>query len=377
MLASNDAATRQATALALAEAVTLAPDDAERVLNALFARFRFQKAPPEADHYMDTAARQARDREAALREAARRGQLLAAGALLAALPFETHAAPLVDALLAFLASDAFTDPAAAVREEALSGGTTMLDAHAASHTAPLLAAVQARLDAASRGGGKYDAVRTGFVVLMGGAARHLPPADPRVGAALQSMLETLRTPSETVQRAVARALALLVRPLRRRDDDEPVKPLVDVLLSLLSSSSYAERRGGAFGIAGLVRGLGVASLRDLGIARAVQKSMVDKKSAMAREGALFTLERLSLDLGRLVEPFIEFFLPRLLQRFGDSSSDVRSAASAAARAVMGQQSGFGVRQVMPDVLKAMKVRKNESRHRRVNPVLTNDGHSLG
>lgn len=358
MLTSADHETRKATAAALAEAVKLEPSNARLVLQALFARFRFQKAPPEADHYMDLAARAARDKEAARREAARRGQMQAAGALLAALPFdESGAAPLVEPLFDFLASDAFRDVSATVREEALSAGVALLDAHAEAHTAVLLSSVQTRLDLASRGGGgKFDNVRTGFVVLMGGAARHLPPSDPRVGAAMQSMLETLRTPSEAVQRAVARALALLVRPLRERDDDSAVSPLVDVLLSLCSSNkSYAERRGGAFGIAGLVRGLGMSCMRDLGIARALQKQMSDKKSWAAREGALFALERLTLDLGRLMEPFIEYFLPRLLQRFGDSSSDVREAALITARAVMGQQSGFGVRQVMPDVLKAMKV----------------------
>ena len=107
-----------------------------------------------------------------------------------------------------------------------------------------------------------------------------------------------------VQRGVSRALALLVRPLRVRSDDSLVLPLVTTVLELLRSADYGERRGGAFGVAGLVQGLGVISLGSLGIMKTLQKSLGDKKSAVAREGALFALERLTCDVGRLFEPFI-------------------------------------------------------------------------
>jgi hypothetical protein len=120
----------------------------------------------------------------------------------------------------------------------------LIDAHASAHVTELLQALEVRLDAASGSTQKHDAARQAFVVLIAVAARHLPPSDARVASALASILETLRTPSEAVQRGVARALALLVRPLRVRADDSVVAPLVATVLDLTRSPDYGERRGG-------------------------------------------------------------------------------------------------------------------------------------
>jgi hypothetical protein len=110
----------------------------------------------------------------------------------------------------------------------------------------------------------------------------------------------------------------------------------------------------AFGVAGLVQGLGVASLGALGIMRQLQRNMSDKKSAVAREGALLALERLIVDVGRLFEPFIVLLVPRLLRCYNDSAAEVRAAAAATARAIMTHLSGFGVRLIVPAIANAMK-----------------------
>jgi hypothetical protein len=206
---------RDAAAAALGDALAREPRDVLLVLELLFETFRNVPTPPESDQYMDIAARAARDALALSRQRVRQGQVAAACFIVGALKdggVLTHMSVLLD----FLASAAFLDPSAAVRDTALASMQRALDVHAKSHTVALLELLQVRLNAAAAGGAALDSARTGFVVLTGAVARHLPPSDERVQRALLAMVDTLRTPSESVQRAVSSALAQLVRPLRVR-----------------------------------------------------------------------------------------------------------------------------------------------------------------
>jgi hypothetical protein len=58
------------------------------------------------------------------------------------------------------------------------------------------------------------------------------------------------------------------------------------------------RKGAAFGLAGIVKGLGVSSVNGYGILDALKGALDDQGSADAREGALFALEALCEKLGR-------------------------------------------------------------------------------
>ncbi|VEL44451.1 unnamed protein product [Protopolystoma xenopodis] len=52
---------------------------------------------------------------------------------------------------------------------------------------------------------------------------------------------------------------------------------------LLSSAGYAERHGAAHGLAGLVRGAGILSLRQYGIIDRLMSALEDKQRATYRE----------------------------------------------------------------------------------------------
>ena len=108
----------------------------------------------------------------------------------------------------------------------------------------------------------------------GRAAKHIPPDDPRVEAVVVRLIDALSTPSEAVQRAVATSLASLIpKAAVKPTAPETLKALLEMLLT---TTSYAERRGAAFGLAGVVKGLGIPSLKQHGVMAALQAAVEDK-----------------------------------------------------------------------------------------------------
>ena len=84
-----------------------------------------------------------------------------------------------------------------------------------------------------------------------------------------------------VQEAIAACLPPLVPAIKSDASD-----LIHNLLSLLlDSDRYAERRGAAYGLAGLVKGLGILALKQLEIMNTLTDAMQDKKNPKHREGS--------------------------------------------------------------------------------------------
>lgn len=54
----------------------------------------------------------------------------------------------------------------------------------------------------------------------------------------------------------------------------------------MKSDKYGERRGAAFGLAGVVKGFGISSLKKYGIAAALQEGLVDRFVAILTFGQL-------------------------------------------------------------------------------------------
>jgi hypothetical protein len=210
----------------------------------------------------------------------------------------------------------------------------------------------------------HDRIRQGVVLYMGSLATHIPPDDPKVAQVVTRLMAALGTPSEVVQRTISQSLASLVsKPAVKANAPEYLATLQK---TLTTTPSYAERRGAAFGLAGVVKGLGIPSLKQHGVMTALQAAVESKakgeQAADAREGALHAFECLCETLGRLFEPYIITILPMLLTCVSDGSGPVRHAAVSASQRIMSQLSAQGVKMVLPSLLNALDEEKWRTKH---------------
>ncbi|GMP21854.1 hypothetical protein CsSME_00000112 [Camellia sinensis var. sinensis] len=253
-------------------------------------------------------------------------------------------------VMTFLISRALADTNADVRGRMLNAGIIIIDKHGRDNVSLLFPIFENYLNKKASDEGKYDLVREGVVIFTGALAKHLEKDDPKVHAVVEKLLDVLNTPSEAVQRAVSTCLSPL---MQSKQEDAPA--LVSRLLDkLMKSDKYGERRGAAFGLAGVVKGFGISCLKKYGIVAVLQEGLVDRNSAKSREGALLAFECLCEKLGRLFEPYVIQMLPLLLVSFSDQVVAVREGAECAARAMMSQLSAHGVKLVLPSLLKGLE-----------------------
>ncbi|KAH7543347.1 hypothetical protein FEM48_Zijuj02G0174600 [Ziziphus jujuba var. spinosa] len=253
-------------------------------------------------------------------------------------------------VMTFLISRALADPNADVRGRMLNAGIMIIDKHGRDNVSLLFPIFENYLNKKASDEEKYDLVREGVVIFTGALAKHLAKGDPKVHTVIEKLLDVLNTPSEAVQRAVSACLSPL---MQSKQDDAPA--LVSRLLDqLMKSDKYGERRGAAFGLAGVVKGFGISCLKKYGIVVALREGLVDRNSAKRREGALLGFECLCETLGRLFEPYVIQMLPLLLVSFSDQVVAVREAAECAARAMMSQLTAQGVKLVLPSLLKGLE-----------------------
>ncbi len=118
-------------------------------------------------------------------------------------------------------------------------------------------------------------------------------------------------------------------------------------MQLLESTSFSQRKGAAYGISGLVKGLGIPTLKQYNIMHELKEAIKNKKNYRHREGALLAFESLCNLLGRLFEP-------DLLLCFGDGNQYVRDATDQTARTIMAHLSNHGVKLILPSLLKALE-----------------------
>ncbi|KAF7553366.1 hypothetical protein G7046_g7118 [Stylonectria norvegica] len=237
----------------------------------------------------------------------------------------------------------------AVRSEMLNAAIRAIEVHGKEILDHLMKKFEDTLERPDTNSEAADRVNEAVIIMYGALARHLNASDPKIPIVIDRLVATLSTPSETVQYAIAECLP----PLIRACEDKSSKYFSQILETLLTSKNYATQRGSAYGLAGLVMGRGISSLREYRIISSLKGAMENKKDSHQREASLVAYELLSTMLGRLFEPYVIEIVPQLLTAFGDANADVRDACLAASKACFAKLSSYGVKQIMPTLLRGL------------------------
>ncbi|KAI1079818.1 translational activator GCN1 [Whalleya microplaca] len=342
-LESKDAQLRRAAARSLAEACQINPATIEDVLNRLrssYVEFAKPRVPQLDEFGMPKKTDLSDPWEA------RHGIAIAFKELASHLQTSQ-----VDGYFNFLIEGGpLGDQNGAVRSQMLEAAIVAIDLHGRALIDKLMKTFERTLAAPDKGSDAADRVNEAVIIMYGALARHLKPGDAKIPVVLERLLATLSTPSETVQYAVAECLP----PLVRTCSDKSTKYFDQLLDTLLNSKKYAEKRGAAYGLAGLVLGRGISVLREYRIIITLRSATENRKEAQQREGAFLAFELLATVLGRLFEPYVIQIVPQLLTGFGDSNADVRDACLAASKACFAKLSSYGVKQILPSLLNGLE-----------------------
>ncbi|KAL9082854.1 MAG: hypothetical protein Q9159_006144 [Coniocarpon cinnabarinum] len=243
----------------------------------------------------------------------------------------------------------FADKHDTVRDEMVKAASHVVTAQGSSKVEELLSVLETTLDSPASSSAEQDKINEAVIILYGAVAGHLKAGDARVPNIVSRLLATLATPSETVQDAVAKCLPALVRASL----DKVSEYLTRILEDLQHSKKYATRRGAAYGLAGVVSGKGISSLREARIMSTLKAASEEKKDSNQRQGAFLAYELLSSTLGQVFEPYVIQIVPQLLTGFGDPSADVRDACLDASKMCFSTLSSYGVKKILPTLLEGL------------------------
>ena len=260
-------------------------------------------------------------------------------------------------IIDFLLLKGLTDMEEKVRESMLNAGIAIVNNFGNDYSVELLDIFDSRMNSSAAELGlhseeMYDMIKQGLVILLGALACHFDSGNDNVKLILEQLIGALDTPSEIVQRSVSERLPPLIKILA--NDKEHMEAMISKQLAYLKEAeNFGMRKGAAYGLAGMVKGLGMSALKNYDVINVLKSYIEDKKNQQAREGALMAFACLSERLGRLFEPYIIHILPLLLIAFGDGITSVRQAAQEASHVIMGKLSTQGMRLVLPALLKGL------------------------
>lgn len=280
----------------------------------------------------------------------------------------TGALTLKDAsvVFSFLAGRGLGDPNDKVRAMMSTAATAVVNAAGSDGPTAILPMIETHLNsttapsASDKEIAHADRTRENLVMCLGTLAGYLPADDPRVPKTADQVIRcAVETPSELVQNAAARCLVPLARLSFSQERENAVRQ--DLMKKVWNAqSSYGERRGACYALAGLCRGRGLKAMKRMQIIEELESAVVDK-SPRKRMGAFLIIETHAILLGRLFEPFTVSCLPHLLMCMGDTVVEVRNACWAASQAAVSEMSSQGVKMILPSLLSGLQERQWRTR----------------
>lgn len=251
----------------------------------------------------------------------------------------------INKLVPFFVPGAISDRNTRVQETMLEAAVVLVNEHGNKRTQFIMSTFQTFLSKSAKAVDSDD-VKKNVIILLGTMAKHLDPKDPQIKVILGQLIQALNTPSQVVQEAVANCFPPLVDNFRQ----DSAGMLKELNKALYDGTDYGQRKGAAYGIAGIARGLGMLSIKQQAgfMRKAIQDSKMNKKV-----GALIGIEVFTSMLERLFEPYINQLLPHLLACYGDPTPTIREVTEETSRVLMRHMSATGVRLTLPVLLKAI------------------------
>ncbi|ODV90703.1 hypothetical protein CANCADRAFT_51022 [Tortispora caseinolytica NRRL Y-17796] len=242
------------------------------------------------------------------------------------------------------------DSVVQVRKAMQAVGTECVQVHGLHYVAEMISLFENYLNSTHGNTATDDFIHTAVIVYYGCLAWNFKKGDSRIQPIVSRLLDTAATPSEEVQYAVATCLPPLIESLKPLDAS-----LTDRLFDeIFNGKSYAQIRGSAYALAGIVKGLGLSSFASLKIVSRIEEGISNKRSTTAREGSMVLIECLSIILGRIMEPYVVILLPHILTALGDMSPQVRQASNDATMAIMQNTTIYGVKLIIPIALNQLR-----------------------
>lgn len=333
---------RQAAARALAACVKQQPDSFEQTIDALKELYLGKAKPrvPERDAYGMLKKMDLSDPWES-----RQGIAFAFKELASTFKSE-DVVPFIGFLLE---RGPLADKDPRTRDQMVEAASVIISERGREQVEQLMKSLESTLEAPNNASEQSDLLSEAAIIMYGAVARHLKSGDERISKVVNRLLENLSIPSESVQYAIAGCLPPLIQTSRQQVPQYIQK----VMESLLQSKKYADRRGAAYGLAGIVKGTGLTALKEHRIMSTLKGSTENKKDFNQRQGAFLAFELFSLILGSIFEPYVIQIVPQLLIGFGDANTDVREACLDAAKTCFRSLSSFGVKQILPTLLEGL------------------------
>ncbi len=260
---------------------------------------------------------------------------------------------LLVSFLQFIIEHGSVDPNPEIRTEMCNAACSLVSSYGkniVSTLADLFEGILARSPMKGESLVKFDNRHAGAVIMLGALGRHLGKDSPMLAKILNIQMEALKTPSESVQRAVSDCLSYIAQTLKTSTVAE--ETLEKLINDCLNAEKYGDRRGSAFGLSAFVKGLGIPCLKQHNVVTRL-KEACSSGSISNRQGSLFAFECLADRLGLLFEPYIIGIVDVLLASFSHSSDHVRGAAQGATKVIMAKLSAHGVKQMLNPIIQAL------------------------
>lgn len=220
-----------------------------------------------------------------------------------------------------------------VRITSLDCGISIIKVYGESHCEELVSTFESALESIKNEEDELiqDNQKEGTVVLLGSISAYLERSDPKIQSIFDILLSALYTPSQSVQLAVSECLTSIAKTDYVLSNSEDI--INNLFETLTESDEFSQRLGAAHGIAGLLSGFGIPSLKKYDIIGRITSNF-DSKKWQPKEGCLLLLECLSHMFKKKFDPYVVVVLNNLLKGFSDPSDNVRVAAKDAAEEIM-------------------------------------------